>query len=221
MRRQTCRVLVAVALVASLSALTGAHAANYYDGGTQSPGIVVRGGRATITTPPVPLLHGGDFSYAWVMVSNSARDRWAQAGPCTKPAYSTQVRIAGDYTSNDGVHHWCGERSQPSGTPLYTVVQDASTGAYTFMCGSNTFFVTGALNWAGSVVHFYGEVVPDTTVQMMGDTAHPAYFGSLAYKPGSCPSWATAWPDTWRNDQPAQWGFFTETGKFRIWDMSP
>lgn len=216
--------LLSVCLIALCCSV--AQGANYFDGRGHDAGRVVRGSRASITTAPIPDLHGGDVSCAWVMVCTDDRTLWAQAGYILEEGTGALRKFA-QFKDVNGRVVWRRTTQTPaSGDHTYECLQDGATGVWIFKYDDAQFATSSGYDtrWAGSVVPFCGEVVPDTSVQMVGDSSHKVKFITFRqYNPGCPGGWQTIWPEEYHNDSPAQWGQDVSQagGYFKIWDTTP
>jgi len=190
------------------------------------PSTAIRGVRAYITTAPVPDLHGGDFSCAWPMLCYDNGTRWAQCGyTCDSPDPDV-LHCFAQWTDNNGnvnepPHYF----SPGSGDHRYTVLWDRATGHWSFQYDDSEFENSGAAtNWYGQQIQFFGEVVPNTSVQMMGDVNNKVKFSGMQQYVAPClQGWMTKWPYIYGNDAPGQWGqdVSEASGYFKIWDSTP
>ncbi|MCK4323571.1 MAG: hypothetical protein KAW89_03505 [Armatimonadetes bacterium] len=217
------RMMLMVALFA-LGLHSFASADNLFDGRYKSIGSTIRGVKSSITTSPEPDLHEGEFSCAWCMASKHNPTRYAQAGYMMKATEANMKKFA-EWVDTSGNWHRTLTGTPGSGDHTWECIQDGTTKVWTFKYGGTEFANSSGYNtnWDGCIVEFFGEVVPDGTVQMVGDSTHKVKFTTFRYLPAGCTTWTTVWPSSYRNDRPLDWGqdVSQANGYFKIWDTTP
>ena len=222
---RTCALALLTVLLCLSPSL--ADQVNWFDGGQRTYGIV-RGVKGTITTSPPPLLHGGQFSCAWVMICTATGpERFAQAGYMRRTGHTgLEIFVCitdaeGNYDAN---YKWF---SAPGGGDhIYECLQNASTKVWTVKYdGGFLYRSVGNTAWDGDTCEFEGEVAPTRAVQMVGDSEHPVMFSQLyRWSPVCGSQWQDAYPTHWLNEG-VDYGWHLDldvtNGKFWIWDETP
>ena len=220
-------VLLALALTLVLQSFVSA--GWYFDGRYKSIGSTIRGVKSSISTAPDPDLHGGNLSCVWCMVSNNlagASNRYAQAGYTFEPGVPNTKQVFAQWKHTDGSMDEEKKAAPSGGAHTYKCVQDNSTKRWTFYYDGTVIAHPFNTNWDGSWVKFFGEVAPNTSVQMMGD-ANPVTdkvkFTTFRYLPPGCTTWTTVWPSSSKNDNSPDWSLYSvqAEGYFKIWDNNP